>query len=210
MLLFAAPHCSSLLLAAPRCSSLRLAGPRCSSLLFAAPRCSSLLLAALLCRRCSSLVAASRCSSLLVAVLAAPRCSSLLFAAPRCLLLLGVLAALCCSSLLFVAPRCSSLLFGIMCLRILQPFRRDRLFYSSFGFPFIVPVSTAMDIKIQALQRAEEVALEKAQKILPRDAELPPQALRCQYRWRLLLGGDSFDLSFLFMQCHAHARAFAM
>ena len=107
----------------------------------------------------------------------------------RCLLLLGVLAALCCSSLLFVAPRCSSLLFGIMCLRILQPFRRDRLFYSSFGFLLIAPFSTAMDIKIQALQRAAEVALEKAQKILPRDAELPPQALRCQYRWRLLLGG---------------------
>ena len=38
-----------------------------------------------------------------------------------------------------------------------------------------------MDIKIQALQRAEGTAVEKARKLLPRDADALPEALRCEY-----------------------------
>ena len=212
MLLFPAPRFP---FAAPRCSSLLVAVFRCSSLLFApfaAPRCSSLLLASPCCRRRSSLLAAPlRCSLLFLAarrcsllLLAALRCSSLLFTAPCSLLL----AAPCCSSLLCAAPRCSSLLlsapfcssllFGVTCIRNPQAFKRDRLFYSSFGFLFIAPFPTAMAIKIQALQREEEAALEKAKKILPRDADLPPQALRCECRWLVLLGGLCLCF-FLFM-----------
>ena len=197
--------CSSLLLAARRCFPLLFAALRslcCSSLLFAAPRL-SLLSSPFVAPRCSSslLFAVPRCSSLLVA---APCCSSLLLAAFHCSLLLSaccslpLLAALRCSSLFFAAPCCSSLLFGVTCIRNPQAFKRDRLFYSSFGFLFIAPFSTAMAIKIQALQRAEEAALEKAKKILPRDADLPPQALRCECRWLVLLGGLCLCF-FLFM-----------
>ena len=37
-----------------------------------------------------------------------------------------------------------------------------------------------MDTKIQALHRAGRAALEKAAKLLPKDAEAPPEVLRCE------------------------------
>ena len=67
-----------------------------------------------------------------------------------------------------------------------------------------------MAIKIQALQREEEAALEKAKKILPRDADLPPQALRCECRWLVLLGGIVFVFLFVYvckaMRMRVHLR----
>ena len=42
------------------------------------------------------------------------------------------------------------------------------------------PLSTAMDTKIQALHQAGRAALEKAAKFLPKDAEAPPEVLRCE------------------------------
>ena len=41
-------------------------------------------------------------------------------------------------------------------------------------------LSTAMDTKIQALHQAGRAALEKAAKFLPKDAEAPPEVLRCE------------------------------
>ena len=38
-----------------------------------------------------------------------------------------------------------------------------------------------MDNKILALQQAGFAALEKAKKLLPKDVDAPPQALRCKY-----------------------------
>ena len=46
------------------------------------------------------------------------------------------------------------------------------------------PLSTAMDTKIQALHQAGRAALEKAAKFLPKDAEAPPEVLRCECRQR--------------------------
>ena len=40
---------------------------------------------------------------------------------------------------------------------------------------------TATDTKIVELQRAEKTALEKATKLLPRFACVPPRSLRCEY-----------------------------
>ena len=42
------------------------------------------------------------------------------------------------------------------------------------------PLSTAMDTKIQALHQAGRAALEKAAKLLPKDAKAPPEVLRCE------------------------------
>ena len=38
-----------------------------------------------------------------------------------------------------------------------------------------------MDAKILKLQEAGFAALEKAKKLLPKDVDAPPQALRCEY-----------------------------
>ena len=38
-----------------------------------------------------------------------------------------------------------------------------------------------MDIKIQAMRLAEGLALEKAKKRLPKDADIHPEVLRCEY-----------------------------
>ena len=48
-----------------------------------------------------------------------------------------------------------------------------------------------MDLKIRALCKAAGDALEKAQKVLPRDAHVRPDALRCEYPCRVL-----FDYAF--------------
>ena len=48
-------------------------------------------------------------------------------------------------------------------------------------------LSTAMDNKIQVLQRAEGGAVEKAKKVLPKSMDMPPEALRCKYRRHELL-----------------------
>ena len=42
-----------------------------------------------------------------------------------------------------------------------------------------------MDTKIQALHQAGRAALEKAAKFLPKDAEAPPEVLRCECLQRL-------------------------
>ena len=41
-------------------------------------------------------------------------------------------------------------------------------------------LSTAMDTKIEALHRAGRAAVEKAAKFLLKDAEAPPEVLRCE------------------------------
>ena len=72
-----------------------------------------------------------------------------------------------------------------------QPFRPDCFFCSAFVPHLLCSPSTLMDLKIRALCKAAGDALEKAQKVLPRDAHVRPDALRCEYPCRVL-----FDYAF--------------
>ena len=46
---------------------------------------------------------------------------------------------------------------------------------------FSEQLSTVMDTKILALQQAGVSAVENAKKLLPKDVDVQPQALRCEY-----------------------------
>ena len=72
------------------------------------------------------------------------------------------------------------------CLLMLAVLSARRAFYvialNLFATRFHpgLPLSTAMDTKIEALHRAGRAAVEKAAKFLLKDAEAPPEVLRCE------------------------------